>query len=317
MPTRYYGVQNEVKAYCNRLQNETSIVVTPSVLKTLNDRVESLKRSGVWSQFGLGFNDNDGDAYLSRASVSDVIGRAEVLWFTRGIKSLGLWNSMVSWPLRSYQNVGSGSTVYGLGGFGVSNGTLENSPTWGTSGISFITASQRMRATNVFQNIATPNLLAGWLGLLNPQASNVSCFIGSGNPDSVNQWSIDSFDSASRLRWHVSPSGRTDGSCNVSIAQTALQRSAIRFSQMYLAPTTNTGSFIRTGDNSIQTVSASFTEAIMTNSNPNIMMGDNLNYPGQTFNGISSFGYVCSKVANTSEIYSLYKQTLGNGLGLP
>jgi hypothetical protein len=61
MSTRYYGVQNEVKAYCNRLQNETSIVVTPSVLKTLNDRVESLKRSGVWSRFGLGFNDNDGD----------------------------------------------------------------------------------------------------------------------------------------------------------------------------------------------------------------------------------------------------------------
>ena len=135
MSTRYYGVQNEVKAYCNRLQNETSIVVTPSVLKTLNDRVESLKRSGVWSQFGLGFNDVDGDAYLSRASVTDVIGRAEVLWFTRGIKSLGLWNNMVSWPLRSYQNTGTGSTVRSLGGLGTFDGAMVNSPTWGSNGI--------------------------------------------------------------------------------------------------------------------------------------------------------------------------------------
>jgi hypothetical protein len=137
MSTRYYGVQNEVKAYCNRLQNETSIVVTPSVLKTLNDRVESLKRSGVWSRFGLGFNDVDGDAYLSRASVTDVIGRAEVLWFTRGIKSLGLWNNMVSWPLRSYQNVGTGSTVRSLGGLGTFDGAMVNGPSWSTDGVTF------------------------------------------------------------------------------------------------------------------------------------------------------------------------------------
>jgi hypothetical protein len=137
MSTRYYGVQNEVKAYCNRLQNETSIVVTPSVLKALNDRVESLKRSGVWSQFGLGFNDVDGDAYLSRASVTDIIGRAEVLWFTRGIKSLGLWNNMVSWPLRSYQNTGTGSTVRSLGGFGTFDGTMVNGPSWSIDGITF------------------------------------------------------------------------------------------------------------------------------------------------------------------------------------
>lgn len=41
---RYYGIQNEVKAYLNRLQSETSIQVTPSIVKNLNDRVESFKK---------------------------------------------------------------------------------------------------------------------------------------------------------------------------------------------------------------------------------------------------------------------------------
>lgn len=134
---RYYGTQNEVKAYLNRLQSETSIQVTPSIVKTLNDRVESLKRSGVWSQYGLGFNDIDSDSYFQRASVNDVIGRSEVCWFVRGMKSLNLWQNMVSWPMRSYQNAGAGSTVYSLGGLGVFNGALQNNTNWSLSGVYF------------------------------------------------------------------------------------------------------------------------------------------------------------------------------------
>ena len=146
---KYYGVQNEVKAYCNRLQNETSITVTPSLVKTLNDRVESLKKSGIWSQYSLGFNDQDADSYFQRASVNDVLGRAEVCWFVRGIKALGLWQNMVSWPLRSYQNAGTGSTAYSLGGLGTFNGTLVNSPTWGLSGITVNTGQSITLAASI------------------------------------------------------------------------------------------------------------------------------------------------------------------------
>ena len=71
---RYYGIQNEVKAYINRLQTENGINVSPSTVKTINDRVESLKDSGVWSRFSLGFNDVEGDANLTRAGVSCAIG---------------------------------------------------------------------------------------------------------------------------------------------------------------------------------------------------------------------------------------------------
>jgi hypothetical protein len=132
---KYYGIQNEVKAYINRLQIENGISVSPSTVKTINDRVESLKKSGDWSRFSLGFNDTDGDDYLTRAGVTNPLGRCEVLWFTRGMKALGLWQNTVCWSLRDYQNAGTGSTVYSMGGLGNHNGTLVNVASWGNSGI--------------------------------------------------------------------------------------------------------------------------------------------------------------------------------------
>jgi len=51
------------------------------------------------------------------------------------VKALGLWQNMVAWSLRDYQNAGTGSTVYSLGGLGNHNGTLVNVASWGNSGI--------------------------------------------------------------------------------------------------------------------------------------------------------------------------------------
>jgi len=54
--------------------------------------------------------------------------------FVIGTKKLGLWNSMVCWPMRSIHNAGTGSTVYSLGGLGTYNGTMTNSPVWNSDG---------------------------------------------------------------------------------------------------------------------------------------------------------------------------------------
>jgi len=62
--------------------------------------------------------------------------------FVVGIKRMGLWNQMVCWPMRSTQNSGRGSTVYSLGGLGTFNGTLVNSPTWGNNGVNCSIANQ-------------------------------------------------------------------------------------------------------------------------------------------------------------------------------
>lgn len=55
--------------------------------------------------------------------------------FVRGMKGLGLWDSMVCWPLRSTQNAGTGTAVQSLGGLGSYAGSLIGGPTWNADGI--------------------------------------------------------------------------------------------------------------------------------------------------------------------------------------
>jgi hypothetical protein len=187
---KYYGIQNEVKAYANRLQSEQGIAISSSDLKALNDRVEALKKSGVWSRFSLGFNDVDGYAYLSRAGVTDILGRAEVLWFTRGMKALDLWSSMVSWPMRSYQNKGTASTVYSLGGFGVYDGTMTNSPSWSVDGITFAANTQYIQYSPNFAVNFTKggySVYAVWSGMGVAITSNEGAFVLFGSSDNVIQ----------------------------------------------------------------------------------------------------------------------------------
>jgi hypothetical protein len=76
--------------------------------------------------------DADARAFVN---TSGATARAEINHFVKGIKKLGLYSSMVCWPLRSSQNAGTGSTAYSLGGLGTYNGTLVNGPTWGADGV--------------------------------------------------------------------------------------------------------------------------------------------------------------------------------------
>jgi hypothetical protein len=57
--------------------------------------------------------------------------------FIAGLKQLNLWQNIICWPMRSIHNIGTGSTVLSLGGGGTYNGTMLNSPTWGTIGMTF------------------------------------------------------------------------------------------------------------------------------------------------------------------------------------
>jgi hypothetical protein len=92
--------------------------------------------------------DSDALAYCRASGATD---RKAISDFVRGVKNLGLWNNMVCWPLRSTQNAGTGTTAYSLGGLGTFNGTLVNGPTWGANGITFVRASSQ-RATTTLAN---------------------------------------------------------------------------------------------------------------------------------------------------------------------
>lgn len=83
--------------------------------------------------------------------------------FVVGVKKLGLWNSMVCWPMRSIHNAGTGSTVYSLGGFGAFNGTMVNGSVWGQNGIlvqSSISSSVDVANFPISDLNAGPNFIA-------------------------------------------------------------------------------------------------------------------------------------------------------------
>jgi hypothetical protein len=88
--------------------------------------------------------DPDAAAFCARSGASD---RAAVSAFVRGVKDLGLWESMVCWPLRSSQNAGTGTTAYSLGGLGTFDGTLTNGPVWTADGITKANAIEQIDVT--------------------------------------------------------------------------------------------------------------------------------------------------------------------------
>lgn len=86
---------------------------------------------GVAAQVNKNNLDGDALAYCSRSGANRVV---ELTQFARGVKSLGLWNSMVSWLLLPGQNAGQGATAYSFGGQGIRDLQL-NLATWSTSGV--------------------------------------------------------------------------------------------------------------------------------------------------------------------------------------
>jgi hypothetical protein len=73
--------------------------------------------------------------------------------FVKGIKSLGLWNSMVCWPLRSSQNASTTLTARSLGGLGTFDGALASSgalPVWTPDGVTFGANTQFIQYSPTF-----------------------------------------------------------------------------------------------------------------------------------------------------------------------
>jgi hypothetical protein len=83
--------------------------------------------------------------------------------FVISIKKMNLWASMICWPLKANQNAGTGTIAYSLGGLGVYNGTIYNSPIWGASGLTINANSQNIAfgsldfGSSTFLYVANPS----------------------------------------------------------------------------------------------------------------------------------------------------------------
>jgi hypothetical protein len=295
-----YGVQNEVKAYCNRIQNETSVIVTPSLVKTLNDRVESLKKSGVWSQYGLGFNDRDADSYFQRASINNLLGRFEVCLFVRGMKTLGLWQNMVCWPLRSSQNAATGDIMYSLGGLGTFNGTMVNTPVRGADGMEFTNSGSTHITITVPATLPTT-----WMTAVNFASQvfrsvfshdNGSSFVpsvGLAPESSGNTWYFQTVNSAPTV---------TSGTRSAALG-------AMRWASFSVRQNPET-SLLRV-DDSTTTMTASASMPSLSR----LYLGRRSD--GLYANMTMPFFAVVNSYQDSAAIREIYRTTLGQGLGLP
>ncbi len=244
---------------------------------------------GILLGYGIGISprtaafDADALAYFATAGITDSTAQIQINDFVKGIKDLGLWSSMVSWPLRSSQNAGTGTTAYSLGGFGTYNGTLVNGPTWGVDGIT-IPDNARI-TTGAFAN----------------QPNSIFSVVKYNTFSSITVW----YDGT--IRQHLyrgANSQQIVGFAGASI--NALNRAQGVWFGIQLSFDGENGSYSIDGQ---ANVIANFGANNLTQ----FRMGTSaLNQEG----GTNAFHCIIN-ASNAPLLYSLYKSTLGQGLGLP
>jgi len=118
----------------------------PSELKLGSTTVTGVRR-------GAGLIYDSDVAAFQKASGAAQVG--PLLALVDYLKAESLWDYARFYPMKSAQNAGSGSTVYGLGGLTSNNMTLVNSPTWGSGGVTFDAASSQAGTIPDFLSDAT------------------------------------------------------------------------------------------------------------------------------------------------------------------
>ena len=252
--------------------------------------------------------DADASTYFTTAGVTSVAGRQQISRFVAGIKDLGLWSSMVCWPLRSSQNAGTGTTAYSLGGLGTYDGTLNNSPTWTINGL---------QSNNTNQSITIPDLY------------NVRTAFSVFNPSSSasNQRLIDIQDLTGGSGWYClfRWGGGSDGESGVKVQMT---RNSLGSSNFPNTETINLGAWRSSAFTANNSSDNLFRDgSLVSGSNRTGLQPINptgarnlRDIFGNSSNWIATFCLMSPNTYTNSQILSLhnlYKTTLGQGLGLP
>jgi hypothetical protein len=240
--------------------------------------------------------DADATAFAAASGATDV---AALSAFVKGVKELGLWNSMVCWPLRSSQNAGTGTTAYSLGGLGTFDGTLTNGPTWGADGLT----------NSATGEIRTSLLLAGGaqahISVSNSTTDNVTRTFG-GTLSNLNTKGIRFRDDS--MLWG-------DGALReVTRAFTSAGQFKMA-AALYNRPNTFR-SFLNTAE-----ATSTVGNAVVAGENSLTMMSArDAGNSVQFYSGVFTFYAAISAELSAAQylaFYTLYRATLGTGLGLP
>lgn len=234
---------------------------------------------------------------------------ADIDNFIKGCKQLGIWQSMVCWPLRSQQNIGSGSTVLSLGGYsgGVFNGTMVNSPTWGTTGVtSLVSSAQGISVT--FRNLSLEEQTLFGVGRNFVAGAGYVLIARNSTGGTQNGMNL----RAQEFGAVYSSIQQVGGTTTVSVNDA----SSNVFLGYAVAANTTSGQNIRF-PSVISTNTALSFSGPLTNTDP-LWIGRR-NAASGTADNTMAFASVFTKDIrlNWNNLYSLYKTTIGKGLGLP
>jgi hypothetical protein len=248
--------------------------------------------------------DSDVLAFIAASGATDIEGLDA---FVKGVKNLGLWESMVAWPLRSSQNAGTGTTAYSLGGLGTFDGTLTNGPTWGADGLTFLVASAQGVSATV-GNLSLPEQTLFGVSKV-ASAANGSIIIArnstGGTQNGMNLRNAD-------FAVDISAIQQSGGSTNVSVSWA---NSTDFFAYASAANTTNAR--LKRFPSTESANTALLHSGNLTNTDP-LWIGRRAAAAGTADNTVA-FAAMFTKDArsNWDQLYDLYKTTLGQSLGLP
>ena len=246
--------------------------------------------------------DDDTILYIARAGVTNHEAINSLNSFVRGIKDLGLFSNMVCWPLRSAQNAGTGTTAYSLGGLGTFDGTLTNGPTWEADGVLFNrTLATYISATRPIGTLASSaysifsvhinfvedsQYRALWIGR---DASNDRMFFRTTG------------DAFAASKSGVTAPSPVDGTHSTVLVGQAgdTPKSVLSYKDGVVA---TTGSGNATGTNTIYFIGGD-----------GVLNTRSFGFP-IAFNGAFNLALSAAQIL---QIHTLYKNTLGAGLGLP
>lgn len=250
--------------------------------------------------------DADASTYFTTAGVTNTAGRQQISRFVTGIKDLGLWSSMVCWPLRSSQNAGTGTTAYSLGGLGSYNGTLVNGPTWGGDGVTFLGASN----THITTPLDVQNLRQFTALVVANQTTYVSLDV------LMAAWGSTS--TANYFILRKSATAIFNGLIRSAGAGRSVNTSGL-----------NTGSFFMhgwgtQGANTIATINGAAGNSLAflpdETGSSTVVLGILVPPSNSPFTGIMASAILFKDneltTAQQLSVYTLYKNTLGQGLGL-
>jgi len=253
---------------------------------------------------------------LNACNITSATPRQQIRDFAKGVNDLGLWNSMVCWPLRSSQNYGSGTTAFSLGGLGTYNGTLVNGPTWDVdgSGVTFSNvggvAQKYIEIVDGNSNVFAPQSTT--FGAMTVSKTSTSgrndVFTKGGPAESLGDlcWGIRDADTS--VSAFVSDGSTFGGIVVDGTAVGTFRSSVFSYNQSTMSGRKNAGS----------SAIGSFAFNVQQVSNQYVRIGTGtLGVVG--YNGTVAFALFATGLSADKQVdlYTLYKSTLGTGITLP